>query len=151
MKNNFCLAIAQLILMITLVLLTKKFHPLKLLKVRAIIFLICMPSSIYLLNNITTSSSLSKIQLLLVMTSITTSTAVSILYKNFPIFKRFTFTTLIYAFSSIFIYVVTSFGIAYLVNMLGTYGILLIMIPVGVAFYWGVTHFESLEKVRYNY
>ncbi|KJW02086.1 putative proline/betaine transporter [Rickettsia endosymbiont of Ixodes pacificus] len=50
-KNNFCLAIAQLILMITLVLLTKKFHPLKLLKVRAIIFLICMPSSIYLLNN----------------------------------------------------------------------------------------------------
>lgn len=137
--------------MITLVLLTKKFHPLKLLKVRAIIFLICMPSSIYLLNNITTSSSLSKIQLLLVMTSITTSTAASILYKNFPIFKRFTFTTLIYAFSSIFIYVVTSFGIAYLVNMLGTYGILLIMIPVGVAFYWGVTHFESLEKVRYNY
>lgn len=50
MKNNFCLAIVQLILMITLILLTKKFHPLKLLKARAIIFLICMPSSIYLLD-----------------------------------------------------------------------------------------------------
>ncbi|MCC8369191.1 MAG: MFS transporter [Rickettsia endosymbiont of Oxypoda opaca] len=150
-KNNFYVSIAQLVLYVSLCLLTLKFHPLNILKVRAIIFLFFMPISIYFLNNITAASDLFKVQLLLTMTSISTSTAAPIIFKSFPVFKRFTYSTVIYAFSKILIYAITSFGMVYLINILGNYSILLIMIPVGIAFYWGVTHFESLERLRGNY
>ncbi|MFY9589418.1 MFS transporter [Rickettsia endosymbiont of Halotydeus destructor] len=151
MKNNFYVSVAQLVLMVLLVLLTLKFPPLKILKVRAIMFLVAMPISIYFLNNATTDFDIFKIQILLIMTSITTSTATPIILKSFPVFKRFTYSTVLYAFSTIFIYAITSFGMVFLVNILGTYSILLIMMPVGIAFYWGVTHFELLEKLRGNY
>ncbi|WP_341789809.1 hypothetical protein [Rickettsia endosymbiont of Polydrusus tereticollis] len=151
MKNNFYVSVAQLALMVLLVLLTFKFHPLKMLKVRAIIFLVAMPIGVYFLNNAATDFDIFKIQVLLIMTSITTSTATPIIFKSFPVFKRFTYTSVLYAFSTIFITIITSFGMVYLVNILGNYGILLIMMPVGMAFYWGVTHFESLERLQGNY
>ncbi|WP_341793923.1 MULTISPECIES: MFS transporter [unclassified Rickettsia] len=149
-KNSLCISVVQLILMVILVFLTLKFHPLKILKIKGIVFLLFMPISIYFLNNIITAADLFKVQLLLAIISTNPPTS-PIIFKNFPIFKRFTFTSLLYAFSKIFIYVITSFGMAYLVTILGNYGILLIMMPVGIVFYYGLTHFESLERLQGNY
>lgn len=44
------------------------------------------------------------------------------------------------------IYIVTSFGMIYLGEAFGNYGLLFIMVPIILGFYWGVCHFERLEK-----
>ncbi|WP_342270309.1 MFS transporter [Rickettsia endosymbiont of Orchestes rusci] len=151
MENSLYISIVHLITASVLTSLVLKFHPLKILKVQRIIFLFVMPIGVYFLNNIAAPFDLFKVQSLFVIISIAVGTASPIVYKSFPVFKRFTYSTVIYALAKIFITVITSFGMVYLINILGNYGILLIMMPVGIAFYWSVSHFESVEKLRGNY
>lgn len=46
-------------------------------------------------------------------------------------------------------YVFTSFGLVYLTDLLGVYGLSLVAVPVGIGFLWGVKHFEKLEEAQY--
>ena len=45
-------------------------------------------------------------------------------------------------------YVVTSFGLVYLTDFFGYYGIWVVMFPVSIGFLWGVSHFEKLENSK---
>jgi hypothetical protein len=45
-------------------------------------------------------------------------------------------------------YAITSFGLLYSTKYFGYYGIFLILIPVGVVYYFAVKYFEGLEKVK---
>ena len=45
-------------------------------------------------------------------------------------------------------YAITSFGLVYSTKYFGYYGIFLILIPVGVVYYFAVKYFEGLEKVK---
>ena len=73
--------------------------------------------------------------------------ATPILYKYFPIMKRFTYTGIISAFAKLLTYVITSFGLVYSTQYCGYYGIFLILVPVGILFYFSVNHFEKLDRV----
>ncbi len=55
---------------------------------------------------------------------------------------------MLYAVSRALMYTITSFGLVYLVELLGTYGLWLITVPVSIGFLWGVKHFEKLESVQ---
>jgi hypothetical protein len=70
----------------------------------------------------------------------------AILYSYFPVYKRFTFSSLTYAVAQAIMYVTTAFGIVYLTESFGHYGLWFIMIPISLGFLWGVFHFESLER-----
>ena len=72
--------------------------------------------------------------------------ATPILYKYFPIMKRFTYTGIISAFAKLLTYVITSFGLVYSTKYCGYYGIFLILVPVGILFYFSVNHFEKLDR-----
>jgi hypothetical protein len=48
-------------------------------------------------------------------------------------------------------YIITSFGLVYLVEYCGYIGLLIIMVPVIIAYTFGITHFHKLEKGDYNY
>ena len=71
-----------------------------------------------------------------------------VFYKHFPIIKRFTYTSLLSSFAKLMTYAITSFGLVYSTKYFGYYGIFLILIPVGVVYYFAVKYFEGLEKVK---
>ena len=148
-ENNFYVAAYNWCLVVSLILLTLKVHPLKILKVRGIIFLVAIPICLFLLSKVQTPNELFKLQLLFVTTSVCLDPAASVFYKHFPIFKRFRYSSFMHAISKIIVYVITSFGLIYLTNI-SYYGALLIMIPLGICFLLSVSYFEKLEKVSKN-
>ncbi|HJD61657.1 MAG TPA: hypothetical protein LFV90_05915 [Rickettsia endosymbiont of Columbicola hoogstraali] len=77
--------------------------------------------------------------------------ATAIFYKHFPVFKRFTHTSFIFAISRALMYIITSFGLAYLTEIFGYIGILMIMVPVTIFYYLGLRHFKKLEKQVNNF
>ena len=44
------------------------------------------------------------------------------------------------------IYIVTSFGLVYLTEMFGHYGLWILVMPLSTAYLWGVYYFIKLEK-----
>ncbi|WP_395477783.1 hypothetical protein [Rickettsia endosymbiont of Pantilius tunicatus] len=55
-------------------------------------------------------------------------------------------TSFIFAMSRALMYIITSFGLAYLTEHFNYWGILMIMVPVTICYYLGLRHFEDLEK-----
>ena len=79
------------------------------------------------------------------------SSAMPICYKHFPVFKRFTYASMLYAISRAFIYLITSFGLAYLTEYIGNWGMLAIILPMIAGFIYAIFHFEKLEVAVGNY
>jgi len=146
-ENNFYVALYNWCVVVSLILLTLKVHPLKILKVRGIISLIGIPICLFLLSRVSTANELFKLQLLLVTTSVCLDPAASVFYKHFPIFKRFRYSSFMHAISKIIVYITTSFGLVYLADI-NYYGTLVIMLPLGVLFLLSVSHFQKLEKAN---
>ncbi len=145
-KQNFIVSIIQCVSYLFFALLSYRVCPLKIIKVKALIlapFLLICP---YLLINCKTGLHLMMIQSFVIFFSMTAAPAMPIFIKNFPIFRRFTYTSFIYALTRASMYVVTSFGLVYLTESLGHWGLLVIMFPVVIGFLWGVRHFEKLEQ-----
>ena len=72
--------------------------------------------------------------------------AFPILYKRFPVFKRFTCATMTFAISRALMCVVTSFGSIYLIEYFGNWGLWVILIPIIIGFAYGLLYFEKLAK-----
>ena len=75
----------------------------------------------------------------------------SIIYKYFPVLKRFSAVSMLYAISRVLMYLVTSFGTIYLTEYFGTYGLLILIIPILVGYFYGLNTFINLEKEAGNY
>ncbi|MFU7503292.1 MAG: hypothetical protein ACE1S7_07975 [Candidatus Tisiphia sp.] len=112
------------------------------------IFIIFCP---YFLNNLHSPFELFLIQLFIILFNECLGPAMPIIYKHFPVFKRFTCASIIFAISRAFVSIITAFGFTYLVNHFGYWGLWVIMIPTIVGFAYGLLHFEKLEKVAGNY
>ena len=93
-----------------------------------------------------TANTLFFVQLFSVSAALSTIPAASVIIMYFPVLRRFTYTSAIYALSRALVYVITSFGLVHLTELYGYMGILVIMIPISLAFYWGMCHFEHLEQ-----
>lgn len=149
--HNFIISIVQVLSFIIWTYLSCYIYPLILLKVKLIIFSIIVLIFPYLLNNLNSPSDLLILQLVTIMFSLSYSSAMPIFYKHFPVFKRFTYGSFLYALSRAFIYVITSFGLVYLTNYFGNYGILIVIVPTILGFAFGLNHFGNLEKEVGNY
>ncbi len=149
--HNLIISIAQVFSFIIWAYLSCYIYPLILLKIKLAIFSLTVLAFPYILGNLNSSSQLLLLQLMMIMFSLSFSSAVPIFYKHFPVFKRFTYASFLYALSRAFVYIITSFGLIYLTKYFGNYGILVVMIPTIIGFLYGVYHFEKLEKEVGNY
>ncbi len=147
-SHNLVVALISALNAIVLTWLSYIINPLKILKIRFIIFAIIIIPCIYLLYNMTTVTELLVFQLLIIILGPTGFPAVPILYKHFPVFKRFTCSSFIYALSRAVMYIVTSFGLVYLVEYLGHWGLLVLITPALIGYYYGRNHFEKLEAAN---
>lgn len=144
--HNFFLSIVSVIASAVWAVMSYKRHPLQILKVRGIIcllFSLFLPIFIILCTN---PFQIAILQSILLTFSLTGIPAAAVLIKHFPVLKRFTATSFLYAATRALMYIITSFGLVYLTESFGHYGLLLIMIPVSIGFLYGVQHFEKLEK-----
>lgn len=145
-QNNFIVSVVMLINTLLIVLLSKKIHPLIIQKVKLIISSITLFLVPFLLNSAKTGFDILIIQSLVLFFACNASPANSVFFKYFPVFKRFTFASVIYAISRILVYLITSFGLVYLTDYFGNYGISIITIPTIIGFAYGLNHFIKLEK-----
>ena len=150
-RQNVVVSVFQTLSWLVLAYLSYKIHPLKILKVRLFLFLPFIIFCPYLLNNINNPSHLFFVQLFVATFAITSTPAIPIFFSHFTIFKRFTSASLVYAFSRAFVYVINSFGLIYLVEYFGYWGISIIMVPLSIGYIWGLSYFYKLEQESGNY
>ena len=144
-QQNFKVSILHTITYAVLAFLSLKIHPIKIVKFRIAVFSVftcCLPT---ILNNHSNPDHILYVQLFIVAFSLTSIPASAIFYKSFPVFQRFRCCSFSYALSRAVMHVITSFGMIYMNDYFGNMGILIILIPVIIAFTWALFYFGQLE------
>lgn len=143
--QNFVVSLVQILSLLLFVFLSYKIYPLIILKAKLIISSAIILTCPYWLNHISHPFYLLVLQCLIIFFAADAAPATSIFYRHFPVFKRFTYISFTYALSRALTYIVTSFGLVYLTEIMGNWGILIIMAPVCIGYMIGLKHFENLD------
>jgi len=144
--NNFFLSLACLFRGIAVYWISYYVNPLKILKVQLLISLMLVLSLPYLLNNISEPYHLIAIQYLFIIFAIHGMPAFAIFYKYIPILTRFTKTGLSYSIGRAVMFGGTSFGLIYLVEWCGNWGIFGLFAVTLFAYTIALFYFDKLEK-----
>ena len=144
--HNLIVSIVNLLSYIIITYLSYRIYPLIILRFRLRIFWFFIFASPYLLQNVHTPFQVLLIQSFFIIFRPDAFPAVPIYIKHFPIFKRFTYTSWLFALSRATMHIITSFGMVFLVKYFDHVGILIILIPVSLGFWFGLNYFEKLEK-----
>ncbi|WPX99972.1 MFS transporter (plasmid) [Candidatus Megaera polyxenophila] len=145
-KQNFIVSIVHTLSYFALAFLSLKIHPLKIVKIKILIFTVFSCSLPMILSLHSAAIHILLVQLFIVTFSLSSIPASAIFYKCFPVFQRFKCCSFTYALSRAVMHVITSFGMIYIINMFGNSGVLIILVPVIITFTWGILHFCKLEK-----
>jgi MFS family permease len=152
LKHNLVIILVQLFGWAVLrTYLSTKIYPLKLLKFVWTVTMFFIPFLPWFLNHLTAPWQLWAIQSFLILFYPNDLPAVPIFFKNFPVFKRFSYTSFIYALAYALPYVITSFGLTYLIEYMGNWGVLVVMLPVVIGYGYGLNHFIQLEIAAGRY
>tara|TARA_B110000503_G_scaffold49665_1_gene80622 strand:- start:338 stop:1642 length:1305 start_codon:yes stop_codon:yes gene_type:complete len=149
--QNFLVAFVELLGTMVLTIIVIKMHPIKVLTIKlyiSAIFLILIP---VLLNNISNYYELLFLQLFIVVFAPTGFPAFSVFCMNFPVYKRFMCTSLIFAISRALMYAICSFGIVFATHYYNHWGLLIIIMPVIIGYALGLFYFRKLEESAGNY
>ncbi|MDN3031086.1 MAG: MFS transporter [Candidatus Tisiphia sp.] len=144
--QNFAISIIELFSCIVLTYLSYKIYPLKILKVLVTtvsVFILFCPYFLYNLHN---AFELFLIQSFCIALDPSVMTATPIFFKHLPVFKRFTYGSLAYALARMIMSIITAFGMVYLTEYFGHWGLLIVMIPTCIGYAFGLRHFIKLEK-----
>lgn len=152
-QRNFYISLVGLFMCIFLTFLSYRVYPLRIMNIVFKINFLGMIIFVFLFyNKNITLGIITAFQFFVAFCAPTSFPGTPIFLKYFPILKRFTVVSLIYAFSRFFMYVITSFGIVILVRYFGNLnGVMIIVVPMLIAYYWSLKYFEKLEKVDLNY
>lgn len=144
--HNFIISIIVMTTSFLWAVLSFRIYPLKILKFKAIIFVIISVSLPFVLLSTSSPYCLFIIQAFLLIFSLEDMPAQAIFIKSFPIAKRFTSVTFVFASARAVICIITSFGFVYLTKMFGHYGLWIVMFPATIFFLWGVNYFDNRKK-----
>ena len=145
-SHNFIVGLIYLIGCAIQLYMSTKISSLKIVKVKFVIFIIFLLSFPISFKAISTPFHLFLFQSVLIIFALSNYPANAIFFKHFPVLKRFTYTCVIHAVSHASIYVITSFGLIYLVKWFDQIGVLFILLPVSICFGIGLHYFDKLEK-----
>jgi hypothetical protein len=69
-----------------------------------------------------------------------------ILIYHLPIYRRFRYASFLWASTRAVMYIITSFGLVYLGDYFGPFGLWCLTLPISVGYLYGILHFEGLER-----
>ena len=141
-------SIVSLVGYIAITYLSYRIYPLTILKVKSAFFLIFVLLSPYLLHDLQGAHTVLMMQSFVMLFVLSCTGAMPIFLRHFPVFKRFTYASLIYALSRTTVAIFISLGLVYLVRDFGHWGMLMVMLPVTLGYITGIAHFEKLDLVN---
>ncbi|WP_341757014.1 MULTISPECIES: MFS transporter [unclassified Candidatus Tisiphia] len=130
---------------------SSKIHQLSILKVRLILSSIYFLVVPFLLNNAESGVHILIVQSLILIVACDAAPANSVFFKHFPVFKRFTYASVIYATSRALVYLITSVSLVYLTECFSQWGLYFITIPTIIGCAYGLSYFIKLEKNTGNF
>lgn len=149
--QNLLVSIIELFNAFLLIYLSTKIYPLKILKLKLSVFIIFVLMCPYLLYKAASPTHIFLIQSFIMLFGCFINPAFPIFYKHLPILKRFTYVSFSFATSRAVMYAITSFGVIYLTEFFGYWGLLFILVPVTIGFSYGINFFQKLEQAVGNY
>ncbi len=150
-SHNLYIALFAVVNGIGIVYLSSKIHPLQIMQIRGIIFSLFLPFFMWLLEREISLFNIMALQYFMKAFHPTTIPGDAIVFKYFPILKRFTTASMMFALSRVLMYFVTSFGTIYLTDLFGVWGLLIIIVPVTIGYFYGLNTFINLEKEAGTY
>jgi MFS family permease len=150
-KQNFIVSLINLGGVVTLTWLTTKMHPLKILKYQSLIFWCFIPFYPYVMMNFQSPLQVFLFQISFVLFAPAELPGMAIFLKSFPIFKRFTYVSLIYASGRTVMTLLNTFGLIALVENFGYYGLWCMVLPLMIGYGFARKHFENLERASGEY
>lgn len=145
-SQNFWVSIVDMFGLVMLAYLSYKIHPFKILRAKLYLFFASIILFPVMLKYSASANHVFVFQCLAALFVFDHIPAAPIFYKYFPIFKRFTYTSVLSALAKLLTYFITSFGLVYTTKYLGYWGLFLIFIPIGIGFLLSVSYFETLER-----
>lgn len=143
--HNFLLSIGQCLSFLFYAGLSYFVNPLKILNYRLLVFFPIIALYPFWLSLIETPNELLIFQLFIISFGIMDIPAAGIMMNHFPVLKRITSTSLIYAFSRMLIYILTSFGVIQLSESFSNWGIWFMMMILCFGFAWSIHYFKQIE------
>jgi MFS family permease len=144
--HNFFLAIVGAISYIFWVILSTRIHPIKIIKIRVLFFLCFMIAMPFLIITTPNIGFIFFIQALVLMVPLDGTPAEAVFIYHLPLYRRFTYATFLNTLARALMYIIISFGLIYLGEYFGTFGLWFVTLPIAGAFLYGVLHFEKLES-----
>ncbi len=144
--HNFWVTIVDLFGLLLLAYLSNKVYPINLLKVRLVLFFVCIAFFPTAMHYYPSARTLFVFQCLAALFVFDDIPATPIFYKYFPIMKRFTYTSFISGLAKLTTYIITSFGLVYANEYFGYHGVFIILVPIGILYYTAVSYFDMLER-----
>ncbi len=144
--QNLYVSIIDLLGLMTLAYLSTRIQPLKILKGKLILFFVSISTFPIAMSLYPQSNTVLIYQCIAALFVFDQIPATPIFYKYFPILRRFTYTSLISAFAKLLTYLVISLGFAFTTKYFGYPGIFIILVPIGLCFWFSVSYFQSLEE-----
>ncbi|MBI1954531.1 MAG: MFS transporter [Proteobacteria bacterium] len=143
--QNLAVTLVQLISLGFVSYLSYRVHPLKILKIKALLFLGFILIIPFALTYANSPFQVFVIQAISVALAIDSAPGVPVFLEHLPVLKRYTYASFTYAISRAAMYIITSFGLIYLTTWFGHWGLLVVFIPSTLSFISGVRYFEKLE------
>lgn len=146
--NNFLLSLIQLARVLFISTISYRIHPLKILRFFGIVFFCFSAFLPYLLNCANEWYHIFALQTIIAIFTIGSVPADAIIIKHFPVLRRVMLAGVLFSFAGAIAYIVTSFGLVYLTDAFGSYGLWLILLPVTLSYLWAIDHYGVLENVK---
>lgn len=144
--HNFFLSIVDLGRIIFLMWISYYVHPFKILKIQLVISSILVLLLPFSLNNMTEPYHLTIIQYAMALFSIHGYPGFAIFYKHINILERFRLIGITYSCGRAIMFAITSFGLVILVQKFGNIGLLILFVPMLIAYTIALFYFDKLEK-----
>ena len=145
-QHNFWASVAAVIGNIVFAQLSYRIYPLKIVKFSLAIFFPFMLLMPFLLDNVTSGMQVLAIQIIVLVFGPGGTPGDAIFYRQFPVLKRIFSVSFAYALARALMYVVMSFGMVYLTQGMGHFGLVVVMLPTTIIYTWAVLYFERLDK-----
>lgn len=148
--HNLKTSIVCVIFNFIICLLTTKYHPLIIYRLKATIFTFSLLFTMFILNNDPSYLQITLIQVLFITVGLDTLPTNGVYIQNFAMAQRFTVVSITWAASRLTAHLIFISGLVYLNEIMGFNALLVVYIPLIAMAWWGLKYFEKLEKQREN-
>jgi MHS family proline/betaine transporter-like MFS transporter len=151
LSQNLMVTLIDVLCTTCLIYISYKIHPLRILRFISSLYVPVLLLLIALLDIYHSPNMIFIFQIFTMCFNPGTRPAEPIIYKSFPVFKRFRTASITFALAGAFTYIISSFGVEFITSIYGQIGLYFIAIPLSIFYLWGLNNFINKEKKMGTY